>query len=143
MTSAVERNPDVVRCSNCRCRIFSTGAAELVKEPLSLPVNPPGGLNPGFMEWWVVHDKMHFDNIAFLKNSKATCEVTIRKEPDEPLGTMFEDDDDLNLREVFEGSAAEKAGVGEYVGWTATHVNGKPVPHCDVIRGESKGATEV
>eukprot|EP01063_Lacrimia_lanifica_P035891 TRINITY_DN6964_c0_g7_i1.p1 TRINITY_DN6964_c0_g7~~TRINITY_DN6964_c0_g7_i1.p1 ORF type:complete len:222 (+),score=98.53 TRINITY_DN6964_c0_g7_i1:65-730(+) len=134
---APPRNGASVYCKHCKCRIFSAGAAGVVRRQRILRLHTDGTPNPGFWDWFDVDDKMKFDNIACLNPHEAPgTEVTVQlhKEVGEGLGTQFVDEDELMLEELVEGGAAERSGLHAMQGKQLLRVNGTPIAHCDEIR---------
>ncbi|KAJ9463297.1 hypothetical protein DIPPA_35142 [Diplonema papillatum] len=68
-----------------------------------------------------------------------TVSVILQKGPTDRMGTFWVDNDNLVLKEVTPGTAAEQAGLAALVGWRLTHVNSVPVHCTDDILGEATG----
>ena len=139
-------NSSAVGCQSCGVKLFRKGIAQVVEEDDVLPL---GGLNPGYRKWYDLSDVMLFDNISVLREhdfGKEEKIITLKltKEPEEPLGTRFVDEDIMVLEELLEGGAAIKDDRFQaVVGFTIQTLDDHPISCCDDIRTHSVSKTSV
>eukprot|EP01061_Rhynchopus_euleeides_P022688 TRINITY_DN37062_c0_g1_i1.p2 TRINITY_DN37062_c0_g1~~TRINITY_DN37062_c0_g1_i1.p2 ORF type:complete len:243 (+),score=81.78 TRINITY_DN37062_c0_g1_i1:69-797(+) len=139
-----QRNSEDVYCKHCQTKIFKPRAAKVVQEGRVIKGGGLNGLDPGYMEWYDVEDKMQFENIAFLRGHEVEeRRVVLEKEVDEGLGTQFQEEDEMVLEELMEGGAVERAGLHDLIGWSLATVEGIPVSCCDDVREIAPPLTQV